>query len=205
MEEEKKIPDENKTEAASEEQPKERRGLFGGKKRERNDKAVLGLYTVAAVYLFYTAFVTAEEIYKGKVPAGRDTILSVIFVIVFGGVAIWLLYTCWHLKKAIKAKEELEMAEAAERDPETGKAEEAPAKKGGLLKSMFTVQRPDEPSVASRAMVYQNPADDDEEEEASADGEKEEEASADGEAKEEEASYEKGGEGEADPEESGKA
>ena len=195
MEEEKKIPDENKTEAASEEQPKERRGLFGGKKRERNDKAVLGPYTVAAVYLFYTAFVTAEEIYKGKVPAGRDTILSVIFVIVFGGVAIWLLYTCWHLKKAIKAKEELEMAEAAERDPETGEAEEAPAKKGGLLKSMFTVQRPDEPSVASRAMVYQNPADDDEEGEASADGE----------AKEEEASYEKGGEGEADPEESGKA
>ena len=135
------------------------------------------------MYLFYTAFVTAEEIYKGKVPAGRDTILSVIFVIVFGGVAIWLLYTCWHLKKAIKAKEELEMAEAAERDPETGEAEEPPAKKGGLLKSMFTVQRPDEPSVASRAMVYQNPADDDEEGEASADGEKEEEASADSEAK----------------------
>ena len=174
MEEEKKPLEENitdETEApgqeppVSEEEPKKRKGLFGGRKRERNDKTVLGLYTVAAVYLLYVAFVTGDELISGKIPAGRDFVISTIFTIVFGGTAIWLLFTCWKLKKVIKQREEIEAAEAAEAAGESaqeGGASEPPAKKGGLLKGLFTAQKPEAPSVASRAFVYQNPADEEE-------------------------------------------
>ena len=150
-------------EEAPAEEPKERRGLFGSrnKKRERNDNMVLGLYTVAAVYLFYTAFVTAQELYDGKVAAGRDTIVSAIFVVLFGGVAIWLLYTCWKLKKAIKRRDEEEAARLAE---ENGEEPPKQLSTGTKIKNLFASTPIQAPSVASRASVYHNPAEEEEEE-----------------------------------------
>ncbi len=154
--------EEPETEASTEEEPEERRGLFGAKKRERNDRMVLGLYTVAAVYLFYTAFVTAQELYEGKIPAGRDTIVSAIFVVLFGGTAVWLLYTCWKMKKALKQKEEEEAARLAE---ENGEEPPEQLSTGTKIKNLFASTPTMAPSVASRAAVYHNPADEDEEEE----------------------------------------
>ena len=150
-----------KTAEQEKEEPTERRGLFGAKKRERNDKTVLGLYTVAAVYLMYTAFVTGQEIYDGNVASGKDLILKIFFVVLFGGTAAWLLFVCWKLKKRIKQTEE---EEAAREAAESG--EPMPEKLSTMdkIKNVFaSTPTQTEPSVSSRAKVYQNPVEEDSE------------------------------------------
>ena len=142
------------------EEPKERRGLFGAKKRERNDKTVLGLYTVAAVYLMYTAFVTAQDIYDGNVASGKEMILKIFFVVLFGGTAAWLLYICWKLKKRIKQTEE---EEAAREAAESGEPMPEKLTTGEKIKNIFaSTPTQTAPSVSSRAKVYQNPAEENE-------------------------------------------
>ena len=45
----------SENEVTETEKKEEKRGLFGGKKRERNDKAMLFIYVLAAAYLLMTA------------------------------------------------------------------------------------------------------------------------------------------------------
>ena len=168
-------------EQESKEEPTERRGLFGARKRERNDKTVLGLYTVAAVYLMYTAFVTGQAIYDGNVASGKDMILKIFFVILFGGTAVWLLYVCWKLKKRIKQTEE---EEAAREAAESGEPMPEKLSTTEKIKNVFASTPTQTSSVASRAKVYQNPV----EEEYETDGEDAEDKNEDADQSENEAS-----------------
>ena len=163
------VSDARAGEEASEEAPKERRGLFGAKKRERNEGTVLMLYTVAAVYLFYSSFSTISDLVNGKVEAGRDTVISVIFAVIFAAAAAWILFTAWKIKKAMKEKEREEQERLAEEARENGEEPPAPPVKGGVLGAMFAKPQIEQPSVASRASVYYNPAEEEE-----AEGEEEE-------------------------------
>lgn len=70
----------------------------------------------------------------------------------------------------LKAKDQEEAEKLAAEMAERGETPEEPVK-GGLLGGLLTKPDVSQPSVASRASVYYNPADDDEEEEA--DGEEE--------------------------------
>ena len=150
------VSDAGSGEEASEEAPKERRGLFGAKKRERNEGTVLMLYTVAAVYLFYSSFSTISDLVNGKVEAGRDTVISVIFAVIFAAAA------AWKIKKAMKEKEREEQERLAEEARENGEEPPAPPVKGGVLGAMFAKPQIEQPSVASRASVYYNPAEEEE-------------------------------------------
>lgn len=144
------------------EEKEERRGLFGAKKRERNDKMVMGLYALAGVYLLYTAYMTAKELIEGKVEPGRDTIISIAFVVIFGIAAIWILVSSWKLRNIIKAQEKEEAEKLAAEMAERGEKPQEPAK-GGLLGGLLVKPEVNQPSVASRAAVYYNPADEEDE------------------------------------------
>lgn len=140
------------------EEKEERRGLFGAKKRERNEKAIMVIYAIAGVYLLYTAYMTAKELINGKVEPGRDTVISVVFTVIFAVAAVWILISSWRLRNILKAQEEEEAKKLAEEMAERGEKPEEPAK-GGLLGGILV--KPEMPSVASRASVYYNPADED--------------------------------------------
>ncbi|MCI8506605.1 MAG: hypothetical protein HFI67_10520 [Lachnospiraceae bacterium] len=165
--EEKKNEDRNETgyeEVAEEpevEKTEERRGLFGAKKRERNEKMITVIYAVAGVYLLYTAYMTAKELIEGKVEPGRDTIINVVFTVIFVVAAVWILLSSWKMRKMLKEQEAEEARKLAEEMAERGETPEEPAK-GGLLGGILTP--PQQSSVASRAAVYYNPADDEEDE-----------------------------------------
>ncbi|MCI8464708.1 MAG: hypothetical protein HFI63_02430 [Lachnospiraceae bacterium] len=145
------------------EEKEERRGLFGAKKRERNDKMVMGLYAMAGVYLLYTAFMTAKELIEGKIEPGRDTIINIAFVVIFASAAVWILISSWRLRNILKAQEKEEAERLAAERAERGEAPEEPAK-GGLFGGILARPEMSQPSVASRASVYYNPADEEEEE-----------------------------------------
>ena len=140
----------------------ERRGLFGAKKRERNEKAITIIYAVAGAYLLYTAYMTAKEMIAGNIEPGRDTIINIAFTVIFAVAGVWILFSSWRLHNTLKAKEEAAAEKLAEEMAERGETPEEPAK-GGLLGGILTP--PQQSSVASRAAVYYNPADDEEEEE----------------------------------------
>ena len=150
----------------------ERRGLFGAKKRERNEKAITIIYAVAGAYLLYTAYMTAKELIEGRVEPGKDTVISVAFTVIFAVAAVWILFTSWRLHNILKAKEKEEAEKLAAEMAERGETPEEPAK-GGLLGGILAKPDPAQPSVASRAAVYYNPADEDDEE-AGEEGEAEE-------------------------------
>ncbi len=145
------------------EEKEERRGMFGAKKRERNDRMIMGLYGVAGVYLLYTAYMTAKELIDGRVKPGRDTVISIAFVVIFVVAAIWILISSWRLRNMLKAKDQEEAEKLAAEMAERGEEPEEPVK-GGLLGGLLTKPDVSQPSVASRASVYYNPADDEEEE-----------------------------------------
>ena len=164
---------ENETaEAPVEGEKEERRGIFGAKKRERNEKAITIIYAVAGVYLLYTAYMTAKELIEGRVEPGKDTVISVAFTVIFAVAAVWILFTSWRLHNILKAKEKEEAEKLAAEMAERGETPEEPAK-GGLLGGILAKPDPAQPSVASRAAVYYNPADEDDEE-AGEEGEAEE-------------------------------
>ncbi|MCI8274153.1 MAG: hypothetical protein HFI66_00820 [Lachnospiraceae bacterium] len=163
------------------EEKEERRGLFGAKKRERNEKAITVIYAVAGVYLLYTAYMTVKELIEGKVEPGRDTVINIVFTVIFAVAAVWILISSWRLHNMLKAKEKEEAEKLAAEMAERGETPEEPVK-GGLLGGLLVKPELNTSSVASRAAVYYNPADEEE------DGENEEEEAgpeADGEEKEE--------------------
>lgn len=151
----------------------ERRGLFGAKKRERNDRAMMMVYVIAGIYLLYTAYSLAKELINGQVEPGRNTIINIAFIVIFGGAAAWILFSSWRIRNMLKAQEEEEAKKLAEEMAERGETPEKPSK-GGLLGGILV--NPEQPSVASRAAAYYNPADD---EERSGEDEADEEGKAD--------------------------
>ncbi len=151
------VTEEAKEPAAEEKE--ERRGLFGAKKRERNEKAITIIYAVAGAYLLYTAYMTAKELIEGRVEPGRDTVINIAFTVIFAVAAVWILISSWRLHTLLKAKEKEEAEKLAAEMAERGETPEEPAK-GGLLGGILTP--PQQSSVASRAAVYYNPADEDE-------------------------------------------
>ncbi len=153
----------------------ERRGLFGAKKRERNEKAITIIYAVAGAYLLYTAYMTAKEMIAGNIEPGRDTIINIAFTVIFAVAGVWILFSSWRLHNTLKAKEEEAAEKLAAEMAERGETPEEPVK-GGLLGGILAKPDLAQPSVASRAAVYYNPADEDDEagkEEAGEDGEEE--------------------------------
>ena len=162
---------ENETaEAPVEGEKEERRGLFGAKKRARNEKAITIIYAVAGAYLLYTAYMTAKEMIAGNIEPGRDTVINIAFTVIFAVAGVWILFSSWRLHNTLKAKEEAEAEKLAAEMAERGETPEEPVK-GGLLGGILAKPDLAQPSVASRAAVYYNPADEDDE--AGKDGEEE--------------------------------
>ena len=151
----------SENEVTETEKKEEKRGLFGGKKRERNDKAMLFIYVLAAVYLLMTAYNIIRDLVDGKIE-GYMRIVSGLSGVIFALVAVWVLFSCWKTYKKMKQKEEEEARKLAE---ENGETYEKPEKTGLFGMGMTQGAAPQQSSVASRAAVYCNPADDEDDEE----------------------------------------
>lgn len=163
--EEKDIPTDTEEEIKEEEkgeEKKERRGLFGAKKRERNERTVLTLYLLAAFYLLYTSFSMGKDLFTNETLTDKMRIIYVISIIAFVLVSVWVIISCWKVYKRLKAEEEEQARKEAEENGEVWEESTPDQKKRGL--GIFTMQEQEKPSIASRAAVYYNPADDDEEE-----------------------------------------
>lgn len=107
-------------------------------KEKRADKNRVGFYGAISAYLYFTVYENIAGIVKGEVESGRDIALSILFAVIFAAGATWLAYTSWKMHKQIKQQEEAEGEK--------------------------TVQKQQSASIASRAMAYQNPADEEEKE-----------------------------------------
>lgn len=160
--EEKDIPTDMEEEIKEEEEKKERRGLFGAKKRERNEKTALTLYLLAAFYLLYTSYSMIKDLITNEALTDKMRIIYVISSIAFILVSVWVIISCWKVYKRLKAEEEEQARKEAEENGEAWEESTPDQKKGRF--GIFTSQEQEKPSIASRAAVYYNPADDDEEE-----------------------------------------
>ena len=136
----------SENEVTETEKKEEKRGLFGGKKRERNDKAMLFIYVLAAVYLLMTAYNIIRDLVDGKIE-GYMRIVSGLSGVIFALVAVWVLFSCWKTYKKMKQKEEEEARKLAE---ENGETYEKPEKTGLFGMGMTQGAAPQQPSVASR-------------------------------------------------------
>lgn len=152
------MDEEKKTETEQEEK-KERRGLFGARKRERNEKTVLSLYVLAGIYLLYTAFSMIRDLTYDGLITGKTRIFNIIFSIVFAVTAVWVLFSSWKAYKKLKAQEEEEARKTAEERGEPVN-EETSAKQS--LFGMIRGEGQSSPSIASKAAAYYNPADEEE-------------------------------------------
>ena len=136
--------------------------LFG--KRERNDTVMSGIYVLAAIYLYYTAYAMIKDVVTGEVEfSSRFYTIYIIFAIIFAVGATFVLYGCWRsYKEGVERQKEIERKAAEERG-ETWSEETAPRQ------TIMGMIRGDDPiipkTIHDRASAYVNPADDEDEDE----------------------------------------